>query len=108
MSRIVTPELLNDELQAVVRAGSYASKDDALQHALEVLLTANRELSLNTAIELYRRGKITLLRASEIAQVDLEAFKAALLERKIPISIDEPAADIRAGAELIHHLRSTR
>ena len=50
-------ELLEDELQAVTQAGAYKSKEEAIGHALEVLLAANPPLRVKTAIELYRREK---------------------------------------------------
>jgi hypothetical protein len=53
MSKIVSLELFEDELRAVVRVGGYKSKK-AVGHALEVLLTANPDLRIRTAVELYR------------------------------------------------------
>ena len=105
MANIVSPELLEDELKAVVQAGGYRSKEDAVRHALEVLLTANDGLRVSTAVELYRQGKVTLARAAEIAQLELESFKEKLAEENVAITIDEAPVDIRAGADLIERLR---
>jgi hypothetical protein len=54
MANIIHLESLEDELQAVVHAGDYPSQEDAIRHALEVLLVANPPLRLSTAVELYR------------------------------------------------------
>jgi predicted HTH domain antitoxin len=62
-------------------------------------------LRINTAVELYRLGKVTLTRAAEIAGLELEALKAQLAKRAVPILVDEPSEEIRAGAELIHYQR---
>jgi predicted HTH domain antitoxin len=104
---IVSPEILEDILQALVRAGGYQSKKAAVGHALEVLLVANPHLRTQTAIELYRRGKVTLSRAAEIAQLELEALKDQLAEKDLPLRIDEPPDEVRSGADLIHRLRGT-
>jgi hypothetical protein len=64
MANLTAPELLEDEIRAVVRAGNYRSKEEAIGHALEVLLAANPHLQLNAAVELYRQGKVTLSRAA--------------------------------------------
>ena len=105
ITSIISLELLEDELKAVVQAGDYKSKEEAISHALEVLLAANVPLRINTAVELYRQEKVTLARAAEIAGLELEAFKGRLAEREVPILIDEPPEEVRAGAELIRRRR---
>ena len=89
----------------MVQAGDYRSQEEAIGHALEVLLAANPQLRRNTAVELYRRSKVTLSRAAEIAGLELEAFKERLAEQDVPIPVDEPPEEVRAGAELIQRLR---
>lgn len=105
LNQIVTLDLLEDELAAIVAVGHYRSTQEAIRHALEVLLAANPELRLNTAIELYRLGKVTLARASEIAQMEREAFKDELARKGVTRFIDESAEDFQSGANLIHRLR---
>jgi predicted HTH domain antitoxin len=105
MASIISLELLEDELRAVVQAGDYKSKEEAIGHALEVLLAANVPLRINTAVELYRQEKVTLARASEIAGLELEAFKGRLAEQGVPIYVDEPPEEVRVGAELIRRRR---
>ena len=105
MANLTAPELLEDEIKAVVRAGNYRSKEEAVGHALEVLLAANPRLRMDTAVELYRQTKGTLSRAAEIAGLELEAFKERLAEKGVPIPVDEPSQEIRAGADLVGHLR---
>lgn len=98
-------ELLEDELNAVMHAGAYRSTEEAIGHALEVLLAANPQLRVNTAIELYRQGKVTLSRATEVAGLEWDSFKEKLSEQGVEISVDESPEDVRAGAALLHRLR---
>jgi len=35
----------------------------------------------------------------------LETFKERLAEKDVPIPVDEPSEEIRAGADLVGHLR---
>ncbi len=99
-------ELLEDELQAVTQAGAYASKEDAIEHALAVLLAANPALRVKTAIELYRQEKITLSRAAEIAGLEWEAFKEQLHAQGIEVTVEESLDEVRSGAALIGRLRN--
>jgi predicted HTH domain antitoxin len=100
-------ELLEDQLSAVVRAGGYKSKDEAVSHALAVLLAANSELRINTAVELYRHSRVTLARAVEIAGLEWEEFKARLAEQGISLMVEGEASDVLAGADLIQRLRQS-
>jgi predicted HTH domain antitoxin len=107
MGDIVSLDLLEDELSAVTRAGGYSSREDAVAHALEVLLAANPQLRLNAAVELYRQDIVTLSRAAEISGIEIDSFKEELAERDVPIRADELLEDIRIGAELIGRLRQS-
>ena len=98
-------ELLEDELQAVTQAGAYKSKEEAIEHALEVLLAANPQLRVDTAIELYRLEKVTLSRAAEVAGLERETFREQLSDRGIEVTVDESPDDVQAGAALIRRLR---
>ena len=101
----MNPELLEDELQAVTRAGGYKSKEAAMEHALAVLLAANPPLRVETAVELYRQKKVTLSRAAEIAGLEWEAFKEKLSARGIETTVEEAPDEVQAGATLIRRLR---
>jgi predicted HTH domain antitoxin len=68
-------------------------------------LVANPPLRLNTAVELYRRNRVTLSRSAEIAGLEVETFKTRLVEHGISIPVDESPEEVSAGAELIHRLR---
>jgi predicted HTH domain antitoxin len=105
MAPIINVELLEDELKAVVQAGAYKSKEEAIGHALEVLLAAHAPLRINTAVELYRQGTVTLARAAEMAGLELEAFKDRLAEHNVSRPTDETPEEIQAGAERIRRLR---
>ena len=105
MGNIISMELLEDELQAVVQAGGYGSEKEAVGHALEVLLAANQSLRIRTAVEIYQQGKVTLSRAAEIAGLEWEDFQAQLAEKGVPLQVDELPEEVEAGAALIHRLR---
>jgi predicted HTH domain antitoxin len=104
MVDVISSDLLEDELKAVMQAGNYGSKEEAIGHALKVLLVANPRLRIDTAVELYRRNRVTLMRATEIAGLEMETFKQQLAEQHVLIAVDEPADEIHVGVNLIHRL----
>jgi predicted HTH domain antitoxin len=102
MANSISLELLEDELKAVVQAGNYRSQEEAIGHALEVLLAAHPPLRLNTAVELYRRSRVTLSRAAEIAGVEVETFKTRLAEHGVSIPVDESPEEVRVCGGGVH------
>ena len=79
------PKLMEDEIDALIEAGYYSSKSDVVKDALREMLDKNKNLRIAAAIEMYRKGGISLGRAAEIADVSLPDFKEALKERGIKI-----------------------
>ena len=100
---IVTEELIDKELKAILKTGGYSSKKAVVGHALEVLLAANPPLRLAMAVELYRGGEVTLARASEIGGLDIEAFKDHLSEKGIDRNVEVSREDVIEGAKRIWH-----
>ncbi|GBC95751.1 hypothetical protein HRbin16_01545 [bacterium HR16] len=107
MQSLVSRDLLTDELEALVRAGYYPSTEEAIQHAIEVLLTANPLLRRGVAVDLLRRGKVTLSRAAEIAGTDMETFKQYLAQAEVVVEVDEPTEEVVAGARQIQQVRDS-
>jgi predicted HTH domain antitoxin len=105
MPDIISLDLLEDGLSAIKQAGGYGSREEAVVHALEVLLAANSQLRVGTAIELYRQGVVTLSRDVEISGLETDSFKDKLIEGDVALRVDEPPEEIRSGAELIGQLR---
>ena len=105
---IVTEELMDKELKAILKAGGYGSKKAVVGHALEVLLAANPSLRLAMAAELYRTGEVTLSRASEIGGLDMESFKDHLTEKGVERIVEVSKEEIAKGAERIRTYRRRR
>jgi predicted HTH domain antitoxin len=102
---IVTEELLDKELKAILKAGGYGSKKAVVGHALEVLLAANPTLRLAMAVELYRGGEVTLSRASEIGGLDVESFKDHLAEKGVERIVEVAREEIIEGTNRIRKYR---
>ena len=63
------------------------SRKEVLSDAIRALLESKPSLKIEIAIDLYRRGKVNLWRASEIAGMSLEEFKEVLASRGIKITV---------------------
>ena len=79
------PELLKMEIEASSEIGYYDNKSEFLRDATRTLLSARKDLRIAIACELYKKEKISLGRAVEIADVNYEEMKKILAERDIKI-----------------------
>jgi predicted HTH domain antitoxin len=55
------------ELAALIRAGIFRSKGEAVEEALRLLFASRPQLRLEAAIQLFKDGEVTLGRAAEVA-----------------------------------------
>ena len=76
-----------EELNALLNADIYGSKDAVISDAMRALLTLKPGLRIEIAIDLYRNGKVTLWKAADIAALSMEEFKDVLASRSIKIEI---------------------
>ncbi|MBI2107891.1 UPF0175 family protein [Candidatus Woesearchaeota archaeon] len=77
------PELLKMEIEASSETGYYDNKSEFLRDATRTLLAARKDLRIAIACELYKKEKISLGRAVEVAGVNYEEMKKILAERHI-------------------------
>lgn len=61
------------------------NKSEILHNALKMYFDANKELKEKLAVELYKEGKVSLGKASEVADVSYEEMKELLAKNKVPI-----------------------
>jgi len=81
------PKIYEDEIEAVVDAGYYSSKSDVIRDALRLLFESKKNLKISAAIEMYKKGKVTLSKAAEIVGIDTVSFKEILKDRGIKIEV---------------------
>ncbi|MEI8003181.1 MAG: UPF0175 family protein [Methanothrix sp.] len=77
-----------DNLDALVNSEIYRSRDEAISDALSALFTLKPGLKIEIAIYLYKKRKVSLWRAADIASLTLEQFKDVLASRSIRIEIE--------------------
>ena len=94
MEKMVTslrlPLAMNEEIEVLVESGEYPSRSDVLKEAFRVFLENKPEKKTLIGIELYRRERVSLARAAEIAGMDFESFKEVLADRGIKIRTASP------------------
>jgi predicted HTH domain antitoxin len=80
----MTTTTLLDELDILIERGIYSDQKALIEDAMRALLRSKPDLRRQLAVELYKRGSISLSRGAEIEGVDIESFKESLREAGIP------------------------
>ncbi|MDI6792000.1 MAG: UPF0175 family protein [bacterium] len=84
-SSVFLPEM---ELEAVVKAGLFKDRVEAVREAVITFFAVKPKMRLEAAIQLYRQGEVTLGRASEISGLDQWEFRSILEDRGIKIVVE--------------------
>ncbi|HLC62900.1 MAG TPA: UPF0175 family protein [Candidatus Nanoarchaeia archaeon] len=96
------PELLKMEIEASANIGYYDNKSEFLRDATRTLLAARKDLRIAIACELYKKERISLGRAVEIADMNYEEMRKILKERDIKIkNISETINEVKKRAKKI-------
>ena len=87
--------IVDQELDAVIRAGVFRDREHAIHEAIETLFVVRPQLRTEAAVELFRSGEVSLLRAAEIAGLDSESFHRLLRDRGIAWEVEaETSAEL--------------
>ena len=79
------PEVLRLELSAIPKTGYYDSTSEFLRDAMRTFLNNRKDLRIAIVSTLYKEGKISLGKATEIAELNYEETKELLVKRGIPL-----------------------
>jgi len=73
--------------------GGYPGKRELIEDALRALIREKPELKMDTAVELYKRGEVSLSRAAEICGLNIEDFRELLKSRGIKVAVPTISRD---------------
>jgi|GEM_PF-1141149 len=93
-----------DALEATAKLGY--DKSEILHNALKMYFDTNKELKAKIAVELYKERKVSLGKASEVADLSYEEMKELLAKNKVrlrrgPVSLKELKTKAKELAEIL-------
>lgn len=71
------------EIDSLASSDKFTSKSDVVKTALRLMKERNPEYKTDIAVQMFRKDKVSLGKAAEIAGTDRESFKELLEERGI-------------------------
>ena len=106
---IILPELIESEIDALVKCGMYSSKSELLRKAFLSLWEGNTELKIAASIRMFLDKEISLAKAAQIAGLNREEFKNVLRKKGIKIEISSPSLEkLTEQVKLIRKSRKSK
>lgn len=97
------PEILEMEIDALVKRGYYDNKSEIFREALRNLFASNQTLRISAVVELYQDGRISLGKAAEMAGLSIEEMKEVLASQNV--TIERGPADVQEMEEQVEQLK---
>lgn len=100
------PERIKEEADLYVKSGYFDNRSELIREALREFLEKLGRNNMDIAVNLYRRGDVSLGKAAELAGVGYEKMKEILAVRMIPIrrgpeTVAEAMEDYKVAKELL-------
>jgi predicted HTH domain antitoxin len=96
---VTVPESLEEGFDAIPATGLYESVAEFVSEAIKTLWVARKDLRLEVACRLYAQGEISIGKACEMADVDIERFKNILACKGIKRESKSTVEEIKRMAE---------
>ena len=91
------------ELAALIKAGIFRNKREAIAEALRLMFATRPQLRLEAAIQLFKDEAVTLGRAAELAGLTRWEFEAILADRGIErVVACDTAENLERQVEALH------
>ena len=89
----MSESLVHESIDILKKSKFFGSKEKLLDEAVRTLLEVKPSFKIEIAVELYKKGTISMSRASEIAGVSGEGFKEILSSRGIVRKVKAPTSE---------------
>ena len=101
---VALPVLMEDEIDALVTAGYYSSKSEVIKDAVRTLLETKSNLKLAASLEMYKKGRISIGRAADLAGIGLIEFKELLSVKGVEREMSVDYKDMKNSDQLIEKI----
>lgn len=100
--RVRLPRDIAKELKIAPKTGLFKDEGEFIKEAVELLLSARKDVRSSIALELYKEGSISLGRLAELLDASYEEAKEILASKKIPIRRgSESVGEVKKESEVL-------
>lgn len=93
MSTLSLPNIIENEMNALIKGGYFSSKDRLIEEAIKYMMASRGDLKINAAVQMYSSEEVSIGRASELAGLSIFEFKEILKARSIKIVVEAPSKE---------------
>ena len=103
------PKVYEEEIEGVIEAGYYSNKSEVVRDALRLFFEQKQMLRVAASIEMFKKGKVSLARAAELAGLTSIEFKDILAERGIKtVVLKKGLKEAKKQMRLLEKVRSAK
>ena len=103
------PQIYEEEIEGAIEAGYYSNKSEVVRDALRLFFESKQKLRVAAATEMYKKNKVSLARAAELAGLTSIEFKEVLKDKGIKIILKgKSSKEIKKQIDLMKRVRSTK
>lgn len=103
------PQIYEEEIEGAIEAGYYSNKSEVVRDALRLFFESKQKLRVASAVEMYKKNKVSLARAAELAGLTSIEFKEILRDRGIKVVLGRKGKkEIKKQMKLIRKVRSAK
>ena len=93
MSTLSLPNIIENEVNALIKGGYFSSKDRLIEEAIKYMMASRGDLTINAAVQMYSSAEVSIGRAAELAGLSIFEFKEILKARGIKIVVEAPSKE---------------
>ena len=103
------PQIYEEEIEGAIEAGYYSNKSEVVRDALRLFFESKQKLRVAAATGMYKKNKVSLARAAELAGLTSIEFKEVLKDKGIKIILKgKSSKEIKKQIDLMKRVRSTK
>lgn len=97
--------MMEERVEAVIRSGAYPNESEIYGEAIRMLFEAKSHLKTIAAVGLYKKGDVSIERASEIARANVVQFKEILSQKGVTRWVGTGVDELKRRTEELKNMK---
>jgi predicted HTH domain antitoxin len=85
MMIVMKANIVEKQIGALIKEGYYSNREEFVDDAIRAFFEFRKEMKLAAVVELYKNDEISISKAAELAELNIEEMKRILAERGVKI-----------------------
>ena len=82
---VMKTSIVEKQVDALIKGGYYLNRAEFVKDAIRAFFELRKEMKIAAAVELYKKGEMSISKAAELAGLNIEEMKRVLADRGVEI-----------------------